>query len=68
MPELNEIIPFSDLEILTTIFISTHFIVALILVTTHLFPALAVIIQLLEAALIGGMVLQIQMTRAIFFS
>ena len=40
----------------------------MILVTTHLSPALAVITQLLEAALIGGMVLQIQMTRVIFFS
>ena len=40
----------------------------MILVTTHLSPALAVITQLLEAALIGGMVLQMQMTRAKFFS
>ena len=37
--------------------ISTHFIVVMILVKTHLSPALAVITQLLEAALIGGMVL-----------
>ena len=45
-----------------------HFIVAMMSVMTPLSPALAVIIQLLEAALIGGMVLTMQMTRAIFFS
>ena len=40
----------------------------MILVTTPLSPALAAIILLLEAALIGGKVLKIQMRRTIIFS
>lgn len=45
-----------------------HFIVAMMSVMTPLSPALAVIMQLLEVVLIGGVVSKMQMTRAIFCS
>ena len=45
-----------------------YFIVAMMSVMTPLSPALAVIMQLLEVVLIGGVVSKMQMTRAISYS
>ena len=48
--------------------IYNHFTVAMMLAMTPLSPALAVIMQLLEVVLIGGVVSKMQMTRPIFCS